>query len=409
MIPHCLPPVAQAAPLRFLPAVFCGHQPADTLDPITALGLSTLFAGYEVYGCASATAALALALQAAARVTARVREVEVPEVVLPAYACPDLLAATLFAGCRPVLADMRRGGIAVDPADAAAAATANTIAVIDVRLLGLPGAGPALGRALRDARGSVREGPAIIEDCAHVWPDEAAASTADAVALSFGRGKPISLRWGGALLVRRGGKLDGWVPAIGRAAPSLARRLGHWTECVAYDMALTPWVFGTLTQIAGRRVDTIRLVPLRAIEGFPAHLLGALPRARALAARNNRTQSAVAAMLRETPGPWRTLVPTSWPDAGARLLRYPLLVDDEARRDRLHDALWGAGLGSSRMYRAPLDQLPDTAGRVPARRCPEATELARRLLTLPVHGGVRPFHIEAMRSAMRHFAAGAHS
>ena len=49
----------------------------------------------------SGTAALAAALMACKAA----RRIGQPEVLLPAYACPDLLSAVDFAGLRPVLVD----------------------------------------------------------------------------------------------------------------------------------------------------------------------------------------------------------------------------------------------------------------------------------------------------------------
>lgn len=81
------------------------------------------------------------------------------------------------------------------------------------------------------------------------------------------------------------------------------------------------------------------------------------------------------------------------PAAGAEpiYLRVPLLVADEARRERLFRQLWEAGLGVGRMYRLPLSEFfPQIADGA----YPGAESVARHLLTVPTHHYLRPDDLE---------------
>jgi hypothetical protein len=375
----------------------------DSVDgPPASLGVSRRFDNLCCHGYDSATAALAAALRAARSS----RDLARPEVIVPAFACPDIVAAAMFAGVTPVLADFLPGCTELDGRDVAAALTPNTIAVVSVRLLGLP----SNVDALRDAiRGS---GALLIEDCAHVWPTEAVASRADAAILSFGRGKPISLRRGGILLVARAARSLACMPEpLAPYMPRLPSRVAHWAISALYNAAISPSLYGALTRAGRISVDTIRLRPLEQIRGFPAHLLPVLGRSADPQRDPERAQCALAALVRRTAGPWLDLADAVSRRNGEdfalrmpRLWRYPLLLESEASRDRLFRKLWGAGLGASRLYRRTLGELPSTAPHVRARRHPVAQAFARRLLTLPIHSDVQTTDLEKIESTLRAFA-----
>ena len=59
----------------------------------------------------SGTAALAAAISAAKLL----KNKNYPEVILPAYACPDLVSAAVFAGVKPVLVDLEAERPWLDP------------------------------------------------------------------------------------------------------------------------------------------------------------------------------------------------------------------------------------------------------------------------------------------------------
>ena len=142
----------------------------------------------------SGTAALSLALRAAKRQKPEIAE---PEAILPAYVCPDLVAAAVAAGVKPVLVDLAKDSPWMAPQNVQGAVSDNTIAIIAVNFLGrlVP-----LEPLRRVADGY---GITLIEDSAQAIPPSSADNAlADFVVLSFGRGKPVNLMGGGALLFK---------------------------------------------------------------------------------------------------------------------------------------------------------------------------------------------------------------
>jgi dTDP-4-amino-4,6-dideoxygalactose transaminase len=66
-------------------------------------------------------------------------DVESPEVLIPAYGCPDLVAAVVAQGATPVVVDLAdQQTPRMDTESVAAAITSNTVAVIAVDFLGIP-------------------------------------------------------------------------------------------------------------------------------------------------------------------------------------------------------------------------------------------------------------------------------
>ncbi len=352
---------------------------------------------WRVFLFGSGSAALAAAVIA----SIRAHTSPTPEVVIPAFACPDLVAAVRFAGAAPVVVDTSPDSPCIDPAALARVLSPHTTAVIHLRFLGLPGNGPALRSVLG------RDGPRLIEDAAHVYPragilDNSADNSADAVVYSFGRGKPLSLRTGGLLLHRR--EFADAVPAPTVTDNSLRSQLGHWLRCAAYDIAIEPHIHGLLTRVLRMRTDVIGWRELDRLHGFPPHLSSLLARRLRDAAPDRQAlQRLWGDHLSHVPGPWVDLAAA----AGARtvpLWRYPMLLADEHLRDRLFHTCRREGLGASRLYRRPLAALPGCPDRLGGSTTPNAADFAARLLALPLHGAVRPGDVARFERVLVRFA-----
>ncbi len=154
-------------------------------------GLAALFRGRQLHLHQSGTAALAVAL-----LDAKLRQrAAAPEAIVPAYGCPQLVAACLHAGVRPRLVDTVAGGWGYDLPQLRAALSADCVAVLAVNLLGT---GDQVEEILPLARAS---GALVIQDSAQHLPTAPTEWPGDYVVLSFGRGKPLNLLRGGALAV----------------------------------------------------------------------------------------------------------------------------------------------------------------------------------------------------------------
>jgi dTDP-4-amino-4,6-dideoxygalactose transaminase len=123
------------------------------------------------------------------------------EVIVQAFTCvvvPNAVAAT---GATSVFVDIEKSTLSLDPAAVRAAITPKTKAVICQHTFGIPA-------PLEELRAICNEHHVpLIEDCAHVIPDERGPSgigtTGDFTLLSFGRDKAISGVTGGAIVSHR--------------------------------------------------------------------------------------------------------------------------------------------------------------------------------------------------------------
>ncbi|RKZ65668.1 MAG: hypothetical protein DRQ44_07780, partial [Gammaproteobacteria bacterium] len=76
------------------------------LDSSKALADVAVFSSYQTQFYASGTAALAAALVAVLAKSQKSFKSGQAEILLPAYGCPDLISAAVFAGVKPVLVDL---------------------------------------------------------------------------------------------------------------------------------------------------------------------------------------------------------------------------------------------------------------------------------------------------------------
>lgn len=140
------------------------------------------------------------------------------DVIVQGYTCVVVPNAIQAAGARTVYADIDADTLNLTIESVAESITPKTKAVICQHTFGLPADLAGL-RALCDANKLL-----LIEDCAHVLPDEAGppllAQTGDAVLLSFGRDKAVSGVSGGAV-VSRSPQISEHLKTIEREAPGV--------------------------------------------------------------------------------------------------------------------------------------------------------------------------------------------
>ncbi len=348
------------------------------------------FSDYRAFWVQSGTAALALAMIAARQ---RSPHIEKPQVILPGYACPDLVAAALFAGVQPVLVDIGSDDPSYDLNALRAALSPATIAVVAVNFLGV-------SERLAALREIIATHPAVvlIEDNAQWFPEPfpSAELQGDFVCLSFGRGKPVSLLGGGALLINAALETPALHDVIRSAEAPGAM---FFARTLAYNALLRPWLYGPVSKAPFLKLGVTQLKALSTIEAMDE-------RRQALLASNIRNHirrphtcaDAIAAIV---PDPIINLPAQAGGRAG-RLLRYPVLLRDRGRRDTALQQLQKAGLGATALYQSVLPDIEGVAAHVvTSGRLIGARQFADRLLTLPVHGGVSAADIEAIAQLLR--------
>ncbi len=337
----------------------------------------------------SATSALAACLIAAIQ---RVR-IPAPEVLLPAYGCPALVSAVLFAGARPRLVDLEPDRPWMDLDALGRALDSNTVAVVGVDLFGIPERYAAI-REVMDGTAVV-----LIQDSAQALPPPADAHWAgDYVVLSFGRGKPVSLLHGGAVLSRE--------EALARLLPrpearaSTPARGRIVSRALLYNLLSSARLYWLPAGLPFLGLGETRYRPLASMEAADPQLLEWLPvNVRAHWRRSDERERAIHAMLEESVGDSVVDLPAVCGREGTtfRLLRYPFLIGDAQMRERLFRCCGRHGLGASAMYPSALPRVAGLERIFEGISCPQADSFASRIMTLPVHSRVRSRDIRAMR------------
>ena len=346
---------------------------------------------YQPHYYASGTAALAAAIVAAIKL----KNVDRPEVILPAYGCPDLVSAAIFAGAQPVLVDLEADRSWMDLAQVADKTSEQTVAIIGVNLFGISERLSQL-RALAEKAGAV-----LIEDSAQAFPTASnnCIWQGDLVVLSFGRGKPVSLLGGGAVLCNsRYSELTSLLPEGEiRAGDNTLAAMQFWLKVKLYNWMINPrlyWLpqslpflhlgetrYHHLFEIAV--MDKVRLSRLAAnIKAYQTNALVVQTRLREMLARCDLGRHGISDLPQLCENPEQQ-----------RLLRYPLLVSRDDR-DELYEKLNHDGLGVSRMYPTILPEIAGLEMLKQQGSFPEAKSFAERLLTLPTHSKVNQQDID---------------
>ena len=364
-------------------------------EPSVPALLENLFLPYLPRYYASGTAALAAAITAAKLL----KPVDNPEVLLPAYGCPDLVSAAEYAGARPVLIDLEKERPWMDLGQLSANIGPSTVAIVAVNLFGIP-------ERIEKIQSIARQADVLlIEDSAQAFPhdDEEGYWKGDMVVVSFGRGKPVSLLGGGAVLYRKPGLAE-LLPEVA-AAPvaGLSRRLLFRLKASLYNLLISPRLYWLPQGLPFLHLGETRYHPLLAIECMDQAKQAILP-ANIMAYKNNtmKSQQALTRMIRELGSAAGVIdLPSvcNMPQ-NRRLLRYPVLVQSSLR-DRLCHKLRKLGLGASTMYPSALSGMPGLETILSGQTSfPAAEAFAARILTLPTHMHVRIKDVESIRQVL---------
>ncbi len=345
--------------------------------------LGTAFAGWGVRICGSGTQALALALA-----DARHRfSTDSPEVVLPAYGCPDLVSASVYAGVFPRLVDTAPGsrwGYDIEALEKAL--SPSCVAIVAVNLLGTGDQAAEL-RRIADGRGI-----ALIQDSAQHLPQRLPARwLGDYVVLSFGRGKPLNLLGGGALLcpADERTRLDSVAaqPMTGPMERLLVKRLAG----LVFNIATHPLAYGLARRVLGSAVGGTRYKRLEVIRCASPARIAEVERGLASYEADPGYDTSMWAAVCDTwaSGGLEILSCASQEPSDTARLRLAMLAPDRRTRDEIVAALDSRGLGATAMYGQTMERLegvpPEVACQGPF---PNATALASRLFTLPTHSCV---------------------
>ena len=356
-------------------------------DPITikTSNEAPVFPGaLKTYFLNSGTAALAAGLQIAQQHC----QAKKPEVVIPAYCCPDLLSAILYNDMKPVLVDFIPDKPYMDLNGIEEALNENTVAVIAVNFLGIP-------ERFREIKQLLQDMPTLlIEDSCQWFPesDEAFAShEGDLVVYSFGKGKPVCVLGGGALSVVDAA-YENYAPT-GDITPdykktSIAKAMLNRVKYLAYNLVLTPYAYWLLEVMPFIKLGETRFHPLKSITAMPTDKLIFLKHN--IESYEQRYRNRDSAWQHVTKNPSKNSVAILHNQCPTykkqQLLRLPLLCDDPYLRNEFYALSENRGFGGSKLYADILPKILDMpCSLIADSAIVNAVDFSKRLLTLPTH------------------------
>ncbi len=361
-------------------------------DDSQKCSIESLFEPYKIRLFHSGTAALA----AAVKIASARRNHAAPEILLPAYGCPDLISAVLYAGAKPVLVDLHPNTPWLDHEQLLQKITSRSIAIIGVNFLGVEERMELLREIANNAE------ILLIEDSAQYLLNPVSDSPirGDLIIQSFGRGKPVSLLGGGAILYRDKSFDAGLAQMMPAATSNTTGRLSAQLKTRLYNILLSPHVYGLAARLPFLHIGTTRFKPLLNIAPVSFHVESHLARNIGLyRSTPHGVQEWIGAMLARIDA--TAVVDLTCLRRAAQhtpLLRYPLLITNRDLRERLYRRLRESGLGVSKMYPYALPDIPGLDKMFKRReRYPNAELFAREILTLPTHQGVTRCHVKKMQ------------
>jgi dTDP-4-amino-4,6-dideoxygalactose transaminase len=323
------------------------------------------------------------------------RRTDRDEVVLPAYTCWSLPAAVVRTGHRVRLIDVDPRTLVVDLEAVGRVPLERVAAIV------LPHAFANCGD-VRDGLSEVaRRDPNVlrIEDAAQAWPVEFSPA-ADALLLSFGRGKPLPLGGGGAMLQR--------TNAAPESPASPRGNLGSAVALTAVTLMARPAIYRIPRALPFLGIGTTVYDPGFDVS-FPFPRWQAALGVRVLPFlpewNEGRTRHAreVLAGFSETRG-WTVPLPAR----GKAPIRLPLLAPSFEERARAMAAFEQRGISATPMYPAPLGAIPELRQHLvnPGEAMPGADEIASRLFTLPVYPTLAARDVGHIAKTLVEIAAG---
>ncbi len=374
------------------------YELAPVGNPVSSIpsnaGYEEIFPG-QAFFVDSGTAALALALSAIVKqLSAKKSHNTHPEVLLPAYACPDLVSAVLYAGAKPVLIDLQADTPWMDLTRVTEAISAETVALIAVNFLGIAERLSAL-KKITEAYDIF-----LIEDNAQAMTinvdinsmqkhDGGKTMIGDIAIMSFGRGKPFSILGGGVVYSQNAILCDTLSLLLAPLPVMPFNKWAYQLKVLAYNALLNPYIYWIPANLPFLHLGETRFSELLTVMRLDAK------RIEIFVENYKRVQSGVYDKTSVIYAALQHISPENFNDlsalAGAknpRLLRYPVLLPSKDVRDRVLKRAKEEGLGVSVMYGKPLVDFEFFSELHPQQKTNTdlvAANFANRLLTLPTH------------------------
>jgi dTDP-4-amino-4,6-dideoxygalactose transaminase len=387
-IRRTLPPAA--APLRLadlwrsLGGLFGGKGKLQKLEK----ELAEHFGVRHVFLVSSGKAALSLILQALRTLHDRT------EVVVPAYTCFSVPSAIVREGLTVKACDIDPDSLDLDRTKLETIVGDDTLCVLPSHLFGLPSDMDAIRQVCE------RRGVPVVEDAAQamggLYKGEKIGTLGEVGFFSLGRGKNITAG-GGGIILTDSDEIAGPLSELYRTlrAPGIVEMLREFAALLAMSLLIRPSLYWLPAGLPFLRLgETVfhRDFPITRLSGLGA---GFLHHWKQRLEESNGMRARIGdAFIKELD-----LADTEV--GSVPFLRLPVLAEDEKCRDAILAAARALGAGLGCMYPSAINEIDEIREQFVGESFPEASRIAKRLLTVPTHGLLNNRDQEKIRSLLR--------
>jgi dTDP-4-amino-4,6-dideoxygalactose transaminase len=309
-------------------------------------------------------------------------------VIIPAYTCYSVAAATIRAGLTPRLCDVDPATLGIDPQALQKADFSRVLAVVSANLYGVPNDLEDIERIARS------NGVYMLDDAAQALgariAERAVGTFGDAGLFSFDKGKIICTIQGGAI-VTGNPELGSVIEQEFEALPPsrVTDTLLNYSKLLIYAVLLKPRYYGFVHRLPllglGKTIFETRY-PIARLGKLQAGV--AIKLAERLEELNTERRSNAERLrdaLQDLPG---IALPRIAPRAHAVYARFPIRITDPTRREVAVSRLDSHGIGATKSYPLALADVPEVKAvvRHSVLGFDGAREIASQIVTLPTHG-----------------------
>lgn len=317
------------------------------------------------------------------------------EVIIPAYTCPSVAASVVKAGLKVVLCDISTSGFDYNIDMLSKLMGEDTLAVVCVHLFGIPAD---IGEILKMASG---KDIFVIEDAAQFAAEANNSKNplkGDFAFYSLGRGKNITAGGGGVIATNNDKYAREIVTTLIECKRTEIRdSLRIFLKIFFYYIFVNPLLYFIPQNLPFLKLGETIYSTNFDIERFtPAQSrLGVLMLNKLDKVNADRRKKGLSFYERLKGINSVSLINDA--NGDALYLRFPVFVKDEKKRDKIYEELKKKGLGVSKMYPEPLNKIKPLLNHIEKiREYPNAEKVARQLLTLPTHYGIKDDDIDSI-------------
>lgn len=354
--------------------------------------LSVISGGRSIYTVNSGIAAFYITLKALSKLSGA------KEVILPAYTAGSLVVAVRKAGLVPVLCDISPKNFNMDLDAAVRSVSDRTLAVVAVHMFGM------VIKGIDGLRSALPDKVYLVEDCCQAMGSIISGSPVgkygDVSFFSFNRGKNLPLCAGGFISTEDHSIAKSIEPETADLeAKSAAGELAELFKVLAVTAATNPFIYGAGYGLVSRFKESTppRDFTVGQMSDFQSALgIRLLKRLEEFSAKRYNNGTYLIDRLKGEDG---LICPEIAASSRPAFSRMPIVFRDLEKRSLAEHQMASKGIETSRMYLRPLHYMFDLGYDRAA--FPNANYVAERLLTLPVHPGVRKRDLDRMVDAIK--------